>query len=60
MNKVNLILLISFFLSSKQVMVGSAKVTTNLNGDSFYIYLDKIEKDKELSRFWVLIDFTKK
>ena len=51
MNKVNLILLVSFFLSSKDLMVGREDVTTNFNGDNFYFYLDKIEKDKELFKF---------
>ena len=51
MNKVNLILLVSFFLSSKDLMVGRKDVTTNFNGDNFYVYLDKIEKDKELFKF---------
>ena len=61
MNKVNFILLVLFiFLSSKKVMAEWEKVTTNLNGDSFYIDLNKIEKNNKLVRFWVLIDSSKK
>jgi hypothetical protein len=61
MKKVNLILLVLFIFSfSKDVLAEWKKITTNLNGDSFYIDLNKIEKNNELVKFWVLIDSSKK